>query len=117
MLRGSSRERSQQTNFCPHATPPGIVDRILELRKHRGSGAAPKLRRVIERGFGEAPCVATVHRILQRHGMIKIRKPRPRRTHPGPATTSMGRPNAVWNAHFKGHFLTGHAKLYYPLTV
>lgn len=110
------KDRSHRPRSCPYATPPEIVDRILEVRKHRGWGA-PKLRRVIEREFGEAPCVDTVHQILRRHGMIKTRKPRRRRIHPGPPTTPMDRPNAVWTADFKGQFRTGDERLCYPLTV
>lgn len=109
-------DRSHRPASCPHATPQDVVDRILQLRKQRGWGA-PKLRKVLEREFDRVPCVDTVHQILKRNGMVKTRKPRRRRTHPGPPTPPMDRPNAVWTVDFKGEFRTGDGRLCYPLTV
>lgn len=110
------RDRSHRTESCPHATPQELVDRILELRKHRGWGAK-KLRKVLLREFDAVPSVDTVHQVLRRGGMIEAPKPRRRRTHPGPPATVTDRPNAVWSVDFKGQFRTGDGKLCYPLTV
>jgi putative transposase len=109
-------DRSHRPDSCPHATPPEIRTRILEVRKHRGWGAR-KIRKVISEEFDPVPCVDTVHQILERAGLVKKRKPRRRRTHPGPPTTPMDRPNAVWTVDFKGEFRTGDGKLCYPLTI
>lgn len=112
----SLSDRSHRPESCPHATPPQIVARILQVRRHRGWGAR-KLQKVISREFDDVPCVDTVHQILRRAGLVRTRKPRRRRTHPGPPTTPMDRPNAVWSVDFKGEFRTGNGKLCYPLTV
>ena len=109
-------DRSHRPDSCPHSTDREIVTRVLQLRRHRGWGAR-KLWKIISKEFDEVPCVDTVHAILDRSGLVKHRKPRRRRTHPGPPTTPMDRPNAVWTVDFKGEFRTGHGKLCYPLTV
>jgi putative transposase len=109
-------DRAHRALSCPHATPPAVVDRILALRERRGWGAR-KLARVVETEFGHRPAPDTVHRILQRHGLVVTRKPKRRRTHPGPPDSSMDRPNAVWTADFKGQFRTLDGELCYPLTI
>jgi putative transposase len=109
-------DRAHRPRSCPHATPPAVVERILELRERRGWGSR-KLAKVVEREFGRRPSTDTVHRILQRHGLISTRKPKRRRTHPGPPDTSMDRPNVVWTADFKGQFRTLDGQLCYPLTL
>ena len=48
------KDRSHRPRSCPHATPEAVIERILEVRRHRGWGAR-KLRAVIEREFGYAP--------------------------------------------------------------
>ena len=109
-------DRSHRPASCPHATPQHVVERILEVRKRRGWGAR-KLRAVIEREFGTAPSADTIHRLLDRHDLLKRKKPRRRRTHPGRPVVPMDRPNATWSADFKGQFRTLDDQLCYPLTV
>lgn len=109
-------DRPHRPHSCPHATPPVVVERILELRERRGWGAR-KLARIVETEFGHRPSNDTVHRILRRHGLVDTRKPKRRRTHPGPPDTSMDRANIVWTADFKGQFRTLDGRLCYPLTI
>jgi hypothetical protein len=40
-------DRAHRTRSCPHATPPAVVDRILNLPERRGWGAR-KLARIVE---------------------------------------------------------------------
>jgi transposase InsO family protein len=110
------KDRSHRPHSCPHRTPPEVERRIVELRKHRGWGAK-KLGAVLERELGWSPSRDTIHRILDRHGLVKRRKPRQRRTHPGRPDGRMECPNAVWTADFKGQFRMGSGRLCYPLTV
>lgn len=110
------RDRSHRPHSCPHATPPEVVERIVGLRKRRGWGAR-KLHRVLERELEAPPCPDTIHQILTRHDLVRKRKPRRKRTHPGEPISAMDRPNAVWTADFKGEFRTGDSRLCYPLTV
>jgi transposase InsO family protein len=112
------RDRSHRPRSCPHATAPYMVERILLIRKHRGWGA-PKIRRVLRNDdeIEPVPSVDTIHRILTNHGWVKHRKPRRRRTHPGPPMGTMDEPNATWSADFKGEFRTSDGHLCFPLTV
>jgi len=112
------RDRSHRPRSCPHATAPYVVERILLIRKHRGWGA-PKIRRVLcnDDEIEPVPSVDTIHRILTNHGWVKHRKPRRRRTHPGPPMGTMDEPNATWSADFKGEFRTSDGHLCFPLTV
>ena len=109
-------DRSHRTRSCPHATDPAIEARIVELRKHRQWGA-PKLQVLLEREFGHAPAVATIHRILVRHGLVRKRKPRRRREKGAASPLEADRPNALWTVDFKGQFRLRDGSLCYPLTV
>ncbi len=112
------KERSHRPHSCPHATPPQVVGAIVELRRRRRWGA-PKLRRLLQDRFPERtpPAVGTVHRILDRHGLIQPRRRRLRRPHPGRPSSPMDRPNAIWSADFKGQFRMTNGLYCYPLTV
>src|SRR5207245_1039836 len=63
------------------------------------------------------PTVATVHRILERHGRTGRRRRAQRRFHAGRPETAFDQPNGIWTADFKGQFRTGNGVYCYPLTV
>lgn len=111
-------DRSRRPHSCSHATPPHVVERILELRKRRTWGAR-KLRRLLRNdpSVDVIPSVDTVHRILDRHGLVDHTKPRRRRTHPGRPLPFLEEPNGTWTADFKGEFRTRDGHLCFPLTI
>jgi len=111
-------DRSHRPHSCPHATPAEVIQAILELRRRRCWGA-PKLQRLLRDRFPDRnpPAVGTIHRILDRHGLVPPKRRRPRRAHPGRPTTPMHSPNAIWSADFKGQFRTGNGLYCYPLTI
>jgi putative transposase len=112
------RNRSHRPHSCPHSTSPATVQRILVLRKRFGWGARTirgKLAR--DPAIQVVPSADTIGRILHRHSLIEPRKPRRRRTHPGPPVPILPEPNGTWTADFKGEFRTRDGKLCYPLTV
>lgn len=109
-------DRSHRPRSCPHRTSPEVEARIIELRRHRSWGA-PKLQRLLEQEMGWAPAVSTIHRILDRHGLVRHRKPRRRREKPPRAPFEADHPNALWTADFKGQFRLKDGQLCYPLTV
>lgn len=112
------RDRSHRPRACPHPTPPATVARILGLRKTYGWGARTlrgKLAR--EPAVETVPSAETIGRILKRNGCIQSRKPRRRRTHPGPPVPILSEPNGTWTTDFEGEFRTRDGKLCYPLTV
>lgn len=109
---------SHRPHHCPHATPPAVVAQILGLQK-RYTWGARKVRRLLVRRVPAAlvPTIATVHRILERHGRVRRRRRARRRFHAGRPETPMDQPNAVWTADFKGQFRMGNGVSCYPLTV
>jgi len=109
---------SHRPHHCPHATPPAIVAQILRLQK-RYTWGARKVRRLLARRVPAAlvPTIATIHRILERHGRVRHRRRARRRFHSGRPETPMDQPNAVWTADFKGQFRMGNGTYCYPLTV
>lgn len=66
------RDRSHCPRSWPHATPDGVIERIVQLRKRRGWGAK-KLRKLLERE-NEGERVGT----LERHDSSCAGAPRPR---------------------------------------
>ena len=111
-------DRSRRPLSCSHATSPELVERILEIKKLRGWGAR-KIRRVLKNdpSLASLPSVDTVHRILERHGLVQRGKARRRQTHPGPPLPFPEHPNGTWTADFKGEFRTLDGNLCFPLTV
>lgn len=111
-------DRSHRPDSCPHATAPKVVRRILEIRDKRGWGAR-KIRKKLQDdpAIDHAPSHDTIGRVLKRNGRIEERKPRRRRTHPGPPVPIPPEPNATWTADFKGEFRTQDGRLCYPLTI
>jgi transposase-like protein len=98
---GRLRDRSRKPCGSPQRTAPEWEQRIVELRRQWPDWGAPKLHWVLQRQRpGEAvPCVRTVHRILERQGLIH---PADR---PAPAAWQRferSQPNQLWQMDFKG---------------
>lgn len=111
-------DRSHRPVRCPHAIPADVVAEILDLQT-RYTWGARKVRRLLLRRdpLREVPSIATVHRILARHGRVQPRRRSQRRAHPGRPLAPMTEPNAVWSADYKGQFRMGNGLYCYPLTV
>ena len=111
-------DASHRPTTCPHATPPEVVQWILQLQRRYTWGARKVRRLLLDRvPEDQVPTKTTVHRILERHGRVTPRRRSRRRFHQGPPGTPMDQPNAVWTADFKGQFRTGNGVYCYPLTV
>src|SRR3989441_6112330 len=111
-------DRSHRPYSCPHATPGPIVQQILALQRRFRWGARKVRWLLAKRVPSElVPTVATVHRILERHGRTGRRRPSRRRFHAGRPDTPLDQPNAIWSADFKGQFRTGNGIYCYPLTI
>ena len=109
---------SHRPTRCPHATPPAVVEQILQLQRRYTWGARKVRQLLLARvPADQVPSKATVHRILERHGRVQPRRRSRRRFHQGPPQTPMDAPNAVWTTDFKGQFRTGNGVYCYPLTV
>jgi transposase InsO family protein len=93
------QEKSRRPQHSPKRTLTEDEARVVELRKKYGWGAR-KLAALLY-GEGKRLKVTTIHRIISRNGLIL-----PENRH-GPATSRFERekPNALWQADFKGYFL------------
>lgn len=109
---------SHRPGGCPHETPPAVVQLILRLQQRYTWGARKVRRLLLDRlAADQVPTKTTVHRVLERYGRVRPRRPSRRRFHAGRPGTPMEEPNAVWTADFKGQFRTGDGVYCYPLTV
>jgi transposase InsO family protein len=112
----AERDRAPQT--CPHRTAAAIEGQIIAARRKYGWGAK-KLRQVLSSHHPAEPWPArsTVNAILEREGLLRKRRPRQARSHPGAAPLATTAPNQVWPADFKGQFKMRDGVYCYPLTV
>lgn len=113
-LTDRSRRPYRQANQLPFQ----IEALIVSLKKEQPSWGAPKIREKLTRLYPHlhAPAVSTVHAVLDRHGLVKRRKPRRPRAQ-GTALSRPGKPNDLWCADYKGEFMLADKRYCYPLTV
>jgi transposase InsO family protein len=98
---GSSQvvDRSRRPLHSPERTSVEIEQAVVELRQRWPDWGAPKLHALLQQASGNSPiAVRTVHRILERHHLIRERDRHP------PATQRFERsqPNELWQMDFKG---------------
>lgn len=112
-------ECSRRPRHSPHETTPEISEALLDARRRHPSWGAKKLLTIVHKRHPrwDLPGRSTVCDILNRHGMIPMKRHRRRIGHPGKPTSSILAPNDVWTADFKGHFKTRDGIYCYPLTV
>ncbi len=96
------QERSRRPRTNPRATPLAVRERVIELRAHLiadGLDSGPvTIAWHLEREGHKPPAPATIHRILNRAGLIcpEPRK-RPRSSY---ARFEMAQPNEMWQSDF-----------------
>jgi putative transposase len=95
--------------------------RLRAARLQERSFGPKKLRWKLHREYprSRVPCVRTLSRWLQTHGLVRRQT---RRARPGPALRLRGRlagrcANDVWSLDFKGYFRTGDGRKVHALTV
>jgi transposase InsO family protein len=90
-------ERSRRPHHSPQRTSEAIEQRIVQERQLRPDWGARKLQVLLKRDEIEVP-QATLHRVLQRHQLIK-----PRNQHvPALKRFQREKPNQLWQMDFKG---------------
>lgn len=67
------QDRSSRPESSPNSTPEDIVDMVLQIRVHEKWGPARISAFLAECGDGIDVAPATVHRILVRHGLNKVK--------------------------------------------
>lgn len=100
---GGAREvvdRSRRPLHSPTRTSSEVEQKVVELRQEWPDWGAPKLRVVLGRQRPEwaAISVRTVHRILERHGLIQEAD----RHRPAEKRFERSAPNELWQMDFKG---------------
>jgi transposase InsO family protein len=93
-------ERSRRPHLSPRATKEEMVAAIRELRRDKPDWGARKLLAVLrgKHPEWEKVCATTVHRILDREGLIAPADRRPR----APQRFERQAPNELWQMDFKG---------------
>ena len=116
-------ELSRRPQSCPHATPPELIARLVTARRRHPTWGPRKLLTLLrrqDRRRGDLvvwPARSTVAALLQRAGLVRPARRRPRRSHPGRPFTRMTAPNVIWTADYKGQFRLGDRSYCFPLTV
>ena len=112
-------DQARAPHTCPWSTPPKVREAILQVRRAFPDYGAKKIRWYLEANRPELPLPSrtTIHKIIDREGLVQPRRKRVRRWHPGRPQTFASEPNQTWTLDFKGQFRLGNRALCYPLTV
>jgi transposase InsO family protein len=103
-------ERSRRPQHCPTRTAASRERQVMTLRREYGWGA--KKLAVLLREQGAPLPVITVHRILKRHGLVRIKD-----THaPALQRFEHKAPNQLWQMDGKGEYRGGEASCF-PLSI
>ncbi|WP_094980066.1 helix-turn-helix domain-containing protein [Rhodococcus pyridinivorans] len=63
--------RSRRPHSSPNQTDPEVEARIVEMRTHNPRWGARTIHtRLVRAGMVRPPAISTIHRILQRHGLV-----------------------------------------------
>ena len=112
-------ERSRTAHRHSNQMPEELERKVLELRQAHMTWGPRKLKRVLERDEPGRwwPATSTIGALLQREGLVVLRKKRSRTT---PYTQPLAHAtdsNRVWCADFKGWFRTADGERIDPLTI
>lgn len=113
-------DQSRRPHYLARQTRDDIQELIIKEKAKHPSWGATKIRDVLERNHPniKLPVRATVHAVLDRHGLVKRRRKRDRRVYPGVSGLTTGTsPNLVWTTDFKGQFKMKNGQYCYPLTI
>ncbi len=110
--------RSSRPRQCPHQTDEDIVQALIRARKRYTWGPKKLLVIIAPRFPGRRlPGISTAARILKQQDLIKPKRRRMRKSHPGCPKHQAKAPNEIWTADYKGQFKLRNGKYCYPLTV
>jgi len=111
------KDRSRSPHAHPNATQPDIVREVIAVRKKYGWGGR-KIVDYLGRRMSRAvlPAPSTVDEILRRHGLVKPKRRRTKRSDIKAVRHIRG-PNDGWCADFKGWFHTRDGARCDPLTM
>ena len=114
------KDRSRRPERLAMLTERRVQELILGLKQKRPTWGAAKLLALLKRDHADVvfPTRTTVHAILDRHGLVKHRGKRLRRSVKGTdRIDDSQKANDLWCADYKGQFRLGNKQYCYPLTV
>jgi len=100
--------------------PEQLENLIVMLKQEKPYWGAPKIRERLIRKYPDlkhVPATSTVHAVLDRNGLVNVRKRRRRYKATGTNLSKALKPNDLWCTDYKGEFLLGNKKYCYPLTI
>jgi transposase InsO family protein len=112
-------DRARRPQRYANQLPKQIEAAIVAAKREKPNWGARKIReRLLRRLPSEVkvPARSTIHAILDRHGLV-TRARRSRTRTEGTPLSDGASPNALWCADYKGEFMFGDRRYYYPLTV
>jgi transposase InsO family protein len=120
--RRGLQDRSHAPHHCPHRIERELADLLSQARRaHPDWGPrkvlewlAPRHRKIPAVSW---PAISTVGDLFAREGLVKRRRRRRPRQHPGVVPPVTAAPNDLWTADFKGQFPTQDGVWCYPLTI
>jgi transposase InsO family protein len=113
------KEQSRAPKQCPHRTPEGIRDLLVEEKLRNRKRGPRKVRAQLKRKHPGLvfPAISTIAYWLKKEGLVE---PRKKRMHVPPYTepfAECNEPNKVWSIDYKGQFYTKNNRVCYPLTL
>lgn len=112
------KNRTRRPYRYANQIPELLEKYILRIKKERPNWGAPKIRELVLRKYPDIkpPAKSTVHAVLARNGLVSPQK-RIRNKALGTALSWSRNPNDLWCADYKGEFMLGDHRYYYPLTI
>jgi transposase InsO family protein len=113
-------DRRRIATTIRNRTQPETVELILKLRREQTTWGPKKLRKVLltRNPNVQLPVVSTIGDILQRHGLVAVRR---RKRHQAPRMparlSNPQKANELWCIDYKGQFRMGNGRYCYPLTI
>jgi putative transposase len=113
------KDQSRRPHHLASQTDALTEQMILDTKFDHPSWGAKKLKPALERQYPDIvfPAVSTISAILSRHGLIRPRTRRLKRSVPISQLRTSHEPNEIWCVDFKGQFQTQDRKYCYPLTI
>jgi len=107
-------DQSRKPFHTPNKTSGELEEKIVELRRRHPAVGAKKIKRILENNGDCAPAYSTINAILHRNGLITKEASQAATPY---IRFEKERPNEMWQADFKGHFVMGDGTRCHPLTV
>lgn len=111
-------DRSRRPHHHPHQLPEDVICNLVKLKLAHVSWGPKKIVQLYERQYGSSPSLSSVHRVLNKVGLVvKRRRRMVNPSHRLVNTIESRSPNDVWTVDFKGWWFAQDGRKCEPLTV